>query len=89
MLRFYAMSELEQLPFFQYNRHDDEDVNTGSAWSEQDDSDLLQMIKRHRGLLPIAEYLCRSEREVRERALQLGHKLPTGWGRRKGTSGTE
>jgi hypothetical protein len=56
------------LPFFSYDASGREDVNSGTPWSEQDDADLLWMMKGKSGVSTTATFLCRTEREVRERA---------------------
>ena len=59
-------------------------LNTSKAWSDMDDADLRWQVKRKISVSEIAEYLCRTEMEVRQRAtaLRLG-KLPVVIGGRK------
>jgi len=47
--------------------------NTGQPWGEVDDRDLAWMLGRGQSLSEMAEFLCRTRREVRERAQELGY----------------
>ena len=52
------------------SKSDDDDrpnLNTGSDWSEMDLFDLANEIRLNRSIEFIADFLCRSPREVREK----------------------
>jgi hypothetical protein len=51
-------------------------LNTGKEWSEMDDRDLRQATTFANDTAEIADFLCRDVEEVRERARQLGPRLP-------------
>jgi hypothetical protein len=51
-------------------------LNTGKEWSEMDDRDLRQATTFANDTAEIADFLCRDVEEVRERARQLGLRLP-------------
>ena len=46
-------------------------VNTGTDWSEMDLFDLANEIRLNRSIEFIADFLCRSPREVREKMAEL------------------
>ena len=52
------------------------DLNTGKPWSEMDLFDLLNSLSRGSSIEDTADFLCRSPREVAEKARELG-LLPT------------
>jgi hypothetical protein len=81
-----SMREDPSTTFFTYDPSGRDAVNSGAPWSAQVDADLLWMIDEHRGVSTIAQFLCRTEREVRERARQLGHLLGRGTGKRRARS---
>jgi hypothetical protein len=57
---------------------DDDDLpnlNTGQPWSENDVRDLRAAIENGDLLHEIANYLCRTKREVREKARELGLRI--------------
>ena len=47
-------------------------INTGKPWSEMDNADLRHDVKRKVPVDRIAEFLCRTEKEVRDKARELG-----------------
>ena len=56
------------------SKSDDDDrpnVNTGSEWSEMGLFDLANEIRLNRSIEFIADFLCRSRREVREKIAEL------------------
>jgi hypothetical protein len=56
------------------SKSDDDDrpnVNTGNDWSEMDIFDLANEIRLNRSIEFIADFLCRSPREVREKIAEL------------------
>lgn len=56
------------------SKSDDDDrpnVNTGSDWSEMDLFDLANELRHNRSVEFIADFLCRSRREVREKIAEL------------------
>jgi hypothetical protein len=56
------------------SKSDDDDrpnVNTGSEWSEMDLFDIANEIRLNRSIDFIADFLCRSPREVREKVAEL------------------
>ena len=59
-------------------------LNTGTPWSEWDDADIKWHVKHKIQVDEIADFLCRTEAEVRSRAreLKLG-ELPVVKARRK------
>jgi hypothetical protein len=77
------MKQEASIPFFTYSPNAAEDLNSGTAWSEQDDADLIWMIKHHRGVSAMALFMCRTEQEVRERARELGYDLGRGTGKQR------
>ena len=59
-------------------------VNIGAPWSEEDVVDLEWGIKHKKTVDRIADFLCRTEQEVRDKARELGFgELPKVVGRRK------
>ncbi len=50
-----------------------EQLNAGRPWSELDEHDLRSAIADGRTSAEIAEFLCRPEREVIEKARELGY----------------
>jgi hypothetical protein len=48
------------------------DLNSGKPWSELDDEDLRASVANGATSKVAAEFLCRTGREVRERAKELG-----------------
>ena len=54
------------------DKHDPPDMNTGEPWGELGDQDLKWMLKRKASGRSMAEFLCRTRREVRKRAKELG-----------------
>jgi hypothetical protein len=59
-----------------------QDMNSGEPWSEGDLRDLEWCIKHHETTAEIATFLCRSPKEVIEKANELGYKLHKLTGRR-------
>jgi hypothetical protein len=53
-------------------------LNEGKPWSEMDLADLKNSLAYGRSVKDIADFLCRSEDEVREKIAELGwaHRLP-------------
>jgi hypothetical protein len=49
-------------------------INSGKPWSEIDDFDLKNSLAYGRSISEVADFLCRDEEEVRERAKQLNIK---------------
>ena len=52
------------------------DLNTGKEWSKNDLFSLRNRIEHGRTVGHIAAFLTRTEAEVREKAAELGLKLP-------------
>ena len=50
-------------------------LNTGKRWSENDVRDLRAAIENGDLLNEIADFLCRTKREVREKARELGLRI--------------
>jgi hypothetical protein len=50
---------------------DTPDLNEGKPWSEMDLVDLRNALEHNRSVAEIAEFLCRSEREVQEKIDEL------------------
>ena len=46
-------------------------LNEGNAWSDMDLADLKNCLARNIPVSEIADFLCRSEREVREKISEL------------------
>ena len=64
------------LPRFVYSRSPrDLDLNNGKPWSRMDVADLKQCAISESTLADAASFLCRSQKETREKALQLGFVL--------------
>jgi hypothetical protein len=60
------------------------DINTGKPWSEMDDTDLRWEVKLKDPVNRIAEFSCRTEKEVRDQAKKLGlGELPAVMAERK------
>jgi hypothetical protein len=57
---------------------DDEDLNTGKDWSQMDIIDLQQGVALGNSVEEIAAFPMRSEREIREKAKELGLNLSDG-----------
>jgi hypothetical protein len=51
---------------------DPPNMNTGEPWSDADDRDLKWMIKRSARISSMADFLCRTAKELRDRARELG-----------------
>jgi hypothetical protein len=47
------------------------DLNTGKEWSEMDLFDLANSVRLNNPIEEIASFLCRSQREVREKIAEL------------------
>jgi len=47
-------------------------LNTGTEWPQMDLTDLMDMLLRGESIAEMADFLCRSRREVREKVIQLG-----------------
>ena len=58
------------------NGDDLPDINTGEPWSESAIRDLRRCIALGDSLEDTASFLCRSQQEVREKALELELRLP-------------
>jgi hypothetical protein len=48
------------------------EANTGKAWGEIDTRDLLWMLDQKEKVQHIATFLCRTPKEIRDRARELG-----------------
>jgi hypothetical protein len=55
---------------------DQPDLNTGKEWSKNDLFSLRNRIEHGRTVGHVATFLMRTEAEVREKASELGLKLP-------------
>jgi len=47
-------------------------LNTVTEWPQMDLTDLMDMLLRGESIAEMADFLCRSRREVREKVIQLG-----------------
>jgi hypothetical protein len=47
-------------------------LNTGVPWGEIDDRDLIWSVNDQQSIAEIADFLCRTKTEVRERMATLG-----------------
>jgi hypothetical protein len=47
-------------------------LNTGTPWSEMDDTDLRWQVKHKVPVDEIADFMCRTEKEIRDQARELG-----------------
>jgi hypothetical protein len=47
-------------------------LNTGKAWSDVDVFDIRWQVKRKVPVDEIAEFMCRTEKEIRDKARELG-----------------
>ena len=54
-------------------------LNTRTPWSELADRDLRWCLEKNQALDSIADFLCRTETEVRDRMEQLGLQEPPGF----------
>ena len=52
-------------------------LNTGKEWSKKDLFSLSNRIEHGRTIAQIAAFLLRTEAEIREKATELGLKLPS------------
>jgi hypothetical protein len=62
-------------------RPDLTNINTGKAWSELDDQDLMCCFTKgepvtHKAVIEVAAFLCRNGEEVRARLRELGYIRP-------------
>jgi hypothetical protein len=63
---------------------DPPNLNTGEPWSEEDIRDLRWGVSHRETVDRTADFLCRRELEIRDKARELGHgELPRVLGRRK------
>ena len=51
-------------------------LNTGQPWWDSAIRDIEWSLKRKQSVRGIAEFLCRTEAEVREKAAELGYSVP-------------
>jgi len=51
---------------------DPPNLNTGTPWSELSDEDLRWCVNDRQSVEEIADFLCRTKAEVRERLAELG-----------------
>ena len=51
-------------------------LNSGKPWSELDLADLEYGLKRRHSIRTIADFICRTESEVRAKATELGYSVP-------------
>jgi hypothetical protein len=51
-------------------------LNSGQPWSELALADLEYGLKRDHSIRTIADFICRTEKEVREKATELGYSVP-------------
>jgi hypothetical protein len=56
---------------------DPPNINSGTPWSEQSDRDLRWCVEHGRSVEYIADFLCRTRAEVRERMAELGLREQT------------
>jgi hypothetical protein len=66
-----------------------EDMNSGASWSKGDLRDLEWCIKHHETTAEIATFLCRSPREVIDKAKELGYTLHKATARRGKYTGSQ
>jgi hypothetical protein len=65
-------------------RYDEPNLNEGKPWSEMDLFDLKNSLARGTPVAEIADFLCRSEKEVREKIAELQKTVGVSLGERKG-----
>jgi hypothetical protein len=64
---------MSDLPHFVYSeRPSDGDLNTGEPWSASEERDIRYAIKRGHSVAKTAEFLCRMQKEVRDKAREMG-----------------
>ena len=52
---------------------DPPNLNTGEPWGEIDTRDLVCCLEHKEAVLFIADFLCRTRKEIRDRAHELGY----------------
>lgn len=67
------------------SRRDPPNLNTGEPWSEMSLSDIRWQVEHGRPVAEIADFLCRTRREMRDKIAELGladeHRRRSGGGR--------
>ena len=62
----------EELPTFTYSESPLRDLNSDTPWSEWDEQDIRYAVEHNNSLAETADFLCRKQYEVRDKAKEMG-----------------
>jgi hypothetical protein len=53
------------------DRSEEPNLNTGTPWSAWDDDDIRRQLDHNTSIQEIADFLCRTPKEIRQRILEI------------------